>query len=104
MPGRHLVTCRRTGLVFEESQAMIELLVIKDLVENSVVEMKWVQTTRMLADALTTEMHMTYVLSSFLEGRKYALHQIMKEAEREEHRRHVTQQHRRRRKERDRTA
>ena len=44
---------------------MIDVLVIKDLVANSVVKMKWVHTTHMLADILTKEMHTTDVFKSF---------------------------------------
>ena len=44
---------------------MIDLLMIKDLVGNSVVQMKWVPTTHMLADILTEDMHLTNVFKSF---------------------------------------
>ena len=56
---------------------MIHLLVIKD----SVVQMKWVPTTHVLADIFTKEMPITDLFKSFLEGSKYALHQTVKEAE-----------------------
>ena len=77
---------------------MIDLLVIKDLVENPVVSMKWVSTVHMLADILAQEMHMTEVFKSFLEGGIFAVHRNFKEAEQEEHRKHLRQQQRHRKK------
>ena len=78
---------------------MIDLLVIKDLVENPVVQMKWVSTVHMLTDILAQEMPMTEVFKSFLEGGIFAVHQTCKQTEQEEHRKHLRQQQRHRRKE-----
>ena len=36
-----------------ERETMVDLLVIKNLVENSVVQLKWIPATHMLADILT---------------------------------------------------
>ena len=55
MPSQYSIICRRRILYpSEERQTMIDLLEIKikDLVDNSVAEMKWVPTTHMLADIL----------------------------------------------------
>ena len=40
------------GIVPKESQTVVDMLVIEDLVENPVVPMKWAPTTHMLADVL----------------------------------------------------
>ena len=72
---------------------MIDLLVIKDLVggTNEVVP-----ATHMVADILTRDMPLTKVFKSFL----CALHQTIKEAEQEWHRKQLTQQQRNLRRER----
>ena len=73
---------------------MVDLLVIKNLVENSVAPMKRAPTTHMLAGNLTNLVPMTDVLRSSLDGGIYALHQTIKEAQQVEHRKHVSQQQR----------
>ena len=80
---------------------MVGFRVIKDLVENSVVQVKRVPTTHVLADILTKEMSITDVFPSSLKDGKHTLHQTVQEAEKEEHRKHLRQPQRHRQKKRE---
>ena len=63
---------QKTGSVPRERRTVIDLLVIKDLVENSVVKVRRVPTTHMLADILTKEIAMTELFENL--GVKVCIH------------------------------
>ena len=43
----------KTGSVPKERQVLIDLLTVRDLVEENVVDLRWIPTAHMLADILT---------------------------------------------------
>lgn len=48
--------CHKTGHLAQERQTAIDMLMTKNMVEEGIVEMKWVPTFKQLADPLTKEM------------------------------------------------
>ena len=50
-----LVECSKTSHVVEEKRLRIELLAIRECVDNGEIKLKWVSTKNQLADALTKE-------------------------------------------------
>ena len=84
MPSHIWIICRNPSSITKERQTIFDLLMIKDMVESSVVQMKWVPMTLGLAK----DMPMTDMFRWFLEGGNTALRHTIKEAEQDEHQKH----------------
>ena len=49
----------KTGSIPKERQMLLDLLTVRDLVEDGVIDLRWVATAHMLADMLTKGMPIT---------------------------------------------
>ena len=92
----HLCT---TGSMPSERQTLIDLLIARDLTEAKAMEIRWVPTTHMLADALTKSMRLSDVMHRFMTQGVYSLVPTEQEEKLEEHRKALRQGQRGRRKE-----
>ena len=92
----HMTT---TGQIPTERQTLLDLLVCKDLVENKVVDMKWVPTYKQFADFMTKQM-LAWLWNEFAKVGQISLRETSEEAVEEEHRRKLRKAQRHRRKER----
>ena len=63
----------KTGSVPKERQVLIDLLTVRDLVEEKVVDLRWVPTTHMLADILTKKMKVNPIQRALFEDNKFML-------------------------------
>eukprot|EP00971_Amphidinium_carterae_P351628 6492198-Amphidinium_carterae.1 len=77
----HLST---TGNVPSEKQVLLDLLYVKEQVEQGRLRIKWVPGTHQLSDVLTKDMKATPVLEKFLQSGCYALVQGEDEQKEEE--------------------
>ncbi len=91
----------KTGSVPKERQTLIDLLVVRDLVENGALWMRWVSTTHMLADVLTKNMEPNEEYKKLLATGKHSLVPTLEEAEEETRKKGLRKEQRQRRKERD---
>ena len=81
MPSHNIMThLQSTRRIPKERQTMIDLKVVKDLVETTVVKIKRVLTTHMLADILTKNMPMNETFWKFYVTRRHSLRQNKEEA------------------------
>ena len=92
----HMTT---TGQIPTERQTLLDLLVCKDLIENDVVNMKWVRTFKQFADFMTKRMA-AWLWEQFMKDGLVSLRETEKEAKEEEHRRGLRKAQRQRRKDR----
>lgn len=86
-----------TGQVPAERQTMLDLLVVKDQLEQSVVDFRWVPTHRQYADALTKSMR-DLLWEEFVRAGAISLKETPAERELEEHRKALRRGQRERRK------
>lgn len=92
----HLTT---TGQIPTERQTLLDLLTAKDLVENKVVDMRWVPTYKQHADYLTKLM-LAWLWVEFTNKGLISLRETTEEAQEEDRRRGLRKAQRQRRKER----
>ena len=76
-----------TGSIPKERQTLIDLLVVRDLIDNNALKLLWVPTTHMMADVLTKSMKLTDVMHKFYHQGRFSLVKNQEEADGEEHRR-----------------
>ena len=88
MPRHFMSTCRKK-IDTKERQTMIDLMVVKDLVDKYRGED---DLGSMLADILTKEMQMNDTFGKSYETVRYSLSRNKEEPAREEHRRSLRQQ------------
>ena len=89
----------KTGGVATERQAALDMLLMKQLIEDEVVGLKWTPTWRQLADPLTKDMSGS-LLEVFKESAEICLIQTASDAKEEERRAGIHRAQRERRKER----
>ena len=89
----------KTGGVATERQAALDMLLMKQLIEDEVVGLKWTPTWRQLADPLTKDMSGS-LLEVFKESAEICLIQTASDAKEEERRVGIHRAQRERRKER----
>ena len=92
----HLIT---TGQIPTERQTLLDLLTAKDLVENKIVDMRWVPTYKQHADYLTKVM-LAWLWVEFMNKGVISLRETPEEAEEEDRRRGLRKAQRQRRKDR----
>ena len=89
----------KTGGVATERQAALDMLLMKQLIEDGIIGLKWTPTWRQLADPLTKEM-MATLLEDLKKSGQVCLTQTAADAKEEERRAGIRRGQRERRKER----
>ena len=75
---------KKTGSVPKERLTLLDLIAVRELVETSVISVRWVNTRHQLADILTKDMLAPPTLSKFLATGKFSLVLTDKEEQVEE--------------------
>ena len=89
---------RTTGSIPKDRETLIHLLVTRDLVETKVIDLKWMPTTLMVADAITQEMTPSAQVKRLLEEGRYSLAPTEDGDAHEHHQHNLSREQRQRRK------